>query len=299
MIANAISNWMARLPRPTLSRSGALLGVYTLVLFLLFLALTFPHELIARRLARNIGNTADLRIRFERVRLVPWAGYRFSELRLLPRNGDTEIISARSLDLRPTLAAIIRGSAAAVVLDAELYGGELAGTIDQRAPGKIDFEWSGIDLGIVPAVQGLVAGAWAGSLSGNLKATTGVDLREIDGEGKLTLRDASLTGGTRDGFMIPDLTKFTGDASFTLRNGRAEITSVKLTGDQVEIDVRGQIVLATPLPRSRLSGSITAKAMPENPGIAGLLRFAAGGRAPVAGAYKFTLSGSLERPRIR
>lgn len=303
-MASAVTPLLSRLerliPRQLPRREGLFYGLYTGGLFLLFLLVTFPHDLIARRYADEIAGQAGIDLRYEQTRLVPWDGYRFLNVRLLPPGQVEPWMGAGSVTVRPPISALFGGDLSRAAFHGQAYGGKFAGRIQRGETTVVDLVWSDFALAAYPRLTALVEGRWSGGLSGELHLQAKDTLRAVEGSGKLALKDASLVEGKVLGFTVPDLHSTQGDAEFELKPQRVEIRSLKLSGSEIDADLRGQIYLRTPLDESVVNLTLNVKPVPgAATGIEALLTLLNRNQRPASGTYNYTLYGTLNAIRVR
>ena len=127
-----------RLPLPGLSfdwlggvfnRTVMLYAAFTTVLFLVFLILNFPHEVVVRRVLSQV-DLSPVQLEFRSARFAWYRGYELRGIRLsetgAPDNAPP-LLECTSLDVRPDLGGLLRGSLSGVSWDGELYGGSARG----------------------------------------------------------------------------------------------------------------------------------------------------------------------------
>ena len=297
-ILSRLESWVPRRMPP---RSMLLYTLYTLGLFLVFLVLTFPYDLVARRAIDRLAADSGWTVGFEQVRLFPWEGYRFSDLRVIPpEKPDEPVVRAQRVSVWPSLSSLLGARRLRASIRAEAYGGEFSGTVERGEVSVVDLSWRDLHLGAYPPLAKLVAGNWEGRLSGELHLAGKGDLRSIEGGGKLALRDAALTQGNVRGFTIPDLHSAQGDCEFEMKGGRLEIRNLKLAGAEIDLEVRGALFLRAPLTDSIVNGTLSVKPIPgANPGVEAFLSLWNRKQPPAGGAYSFTMYGPLSAIKVR
>ena len=288
-------------PNGTPRRTTALFALWAVALFLVFLFVTYPHDLQLRRWLATIEKDSGWKIRPETVRFVPWEGYRLSRVEITPPGTpEPAWIEADRLSLRPLLSGLFIGRANRFAFEAEAYGGEIDGTFESGERTKIELELEGVSLGSAAALKRAVEGEWQGDLSGRLRIDAGPDVRSLSGEGRLELAGASLRAGNVSGFKIPDLTFERGDADVSIEEGRAQLRKLTLAGKQLDVDVRGDLFLRLPIRQSGLNLTLGIRPVPgASPDLENLLLLLNRNQRPPTGAYALTLAGTLGRPRLR
>lgn len=286
-----------RLPRRTMLGYGA----YTTGLFLCFLVYTFPAEVIAQRLVNRVAADSGWIVRYDGVRLVPWSGFSFSNLSFAaPQKPGDAAIRFAALAVRPSLRTFVGGGFRRARFSGQAYGGALSGTADWSAVPTVDLSWTELNLAEYSALSALIEGSWVGKLSGEAHFQGKEFPAAIEGSGKLDIKSAGLTRGNVGGFKIPDLHFAQGASEFEVKGGNLEIKTLKLSGPEIDVDLRGQLYLRKPVGQSVLAGTLGVRPVPGGaPEIENALKLMNGNRPPANGTYSYALSGFLSDPRAR
>jgi type II secretion system protein N len=292
---------------PTLRR--ALLPGGAVLAFLLFLVLTFPYDVLARRIemeakragaeitigSAGAGGLAAVRARDVRVRIAPVAGGdAWPELRF-----DRAVVSP---DL---IALILRRTSFG--FSVEGYGGTARGHValsnDPRQPGISSFriDASDLDLSALP-LRDLAGVLAAGKL--RLKADLPALLPVETARGSITLAldGAAITGGSVAGFSLPRTALGRLDGAVAVEKGIARIDRTQARGGDVEADVDGNINLRPLLSLSQADLHVRFRPsdswLNENAMIKGMIGLIQNARQG-DGSYVFTLNGPLSRMQSR
>jgi type II secretion system protein N len=273
---------------------------YTSVLFVIFLLLTFPTDLLVRRAISMVSAPGE--IEFSTSRFAWHRGFELAGLRLPPPGeGRPPVIELNHLWVRPLLSALLRGNPYALRLEADLYGGVAAGDINLsngRLVGAL--EWQSINIARYPNLTSwLEEGRIAGRISGRLDFEgRGLNLDATQGSGEIVLDDAEIIDAKVDGFSVPNLGLSQTRLKFTIRGGRLEIQELNATGD-VNVQGSGQIVLRTPFQDSALNLRATLQPTASTPDALRAL-MAMIPRPPGAKPdAPMTIAGTIASPRIR
>lgn len=299
-----------RIPRPTVSLEwlGALGGRrtilymgYTSVLFLVFLLLTFPHDLLIRR-ALDAVNQGNLNVEFTGAGLAA-SGYGLTGLRVTPRNAPEQppLLECTHLFIRPAFSELIRGNPYAMVVSADLYGGSAQGVVSLKGgdlTGSLD--WHDISLGRYRTLTAFLdEGQLGGRLSGQLSfEARGPTYAAGQGTGEMAIDGLSLTAAKIEGYTVPDAKLSQTKMKFKLTSGRLEIQDFNTSGD-VGIQGSGTILLRDPFLESTVNLRATFVPSPATPpALKGLLMLiprqpGAKPDAPVS------ITGPLIRPKMR
>lgn len=285
-----------------------LLPAAAVVAFALFFILTFPYDVLARRIEVEVQRGgAELTI----GRLGP-AGLlgvraRDVKLRLLPAPGEPappEIHLDRA-DLSPDLfALLLRRTSFGFAADG--YGGTARGHLalsnDPRQPGvsSLRIDARDIDLAALPLKD--IAGVEASGklqLKADLPALLPVDT--ANGSVSLSL-DAAGIGGTLLGMSLPPTSLGHVDGSATVEKGVAHVEKTSARGGDIDADVDGNVNLRPLLSLSQADLHVrfrpSASWLDQNAMIKGMMGLIQNARQG-DGSYLFTFSGPLARMQPR
>ncbi len=299
------------LPRPQLSlewfagwgsrRTILYLG-YTAVLFIAFLLLTFPHEMLIRRVLGSLGQ-GPVAVDFTGASFAWLNGYEVTGMRIgsSTEDGQPPYLECSRLWVRPALAALVRGQIYDLLLQAELYGGTAQAEVRMN-DGSMDgtLQWKDLNLGRYRFLTALLdEGQLTGRVSGSLgfeRHGTKPDASQSTGE--LTLEGAALSAAKISGFQVPDLHLRQTKLKFVIRGARVEIQELQATGD-VDVQASGYVVLHDPVEETALNLRTTIQQSLATPDaiktLVGLIPRPPGSKpdAPMM------LTGTLGRPHVR
>jgi type II secretion system protein N len=286
-----------------------LLPAAAVVAFFLFLVLTFPYDVLARRIemeakragaeltigSAGVGGLAAVRARDVRVRIVPAAGAEpWPELRF-----DRAVLSP------DILALILRRTSFGFSLSG--YGGTARGHLslsnDPRQPGVSSFRIDANDLDLAALPLREMAGV---NVSGKLRLKADLPallpVETARGALALTLDGAEVVGGNAMGFALPRTTLGRVDGSVAVEKGIARVDKTQARGGDIEADVDGNINLRPLLSLSQADLHLRFRPadrwLNENAVIKGMIGLIQNARQG-DGSYLFTLSGPLSRLQPR
>jgi len=283
------------------SRRLWLYVAYTVVLFLVFLVVTFPHDMLIRRVVGAV-NGGSGRVQFTDARFAWHRGYEVDGIRVAGADdGATPLLEVSRFWVRPSLPALLRGNPYAAQVQADLYGGTAEGDLNLTA-GTLtgDMSWQAVDLGRYRTLTSLLQdGQITGRLSGHVEfENRGNGIEGAQGGGDVVIDGAALQGVKVEGFTIPDLTFKQVRLKFTLRSGRVEVQELVASGD-VSLQGSGQVVLRNPIQESALNLRATILPTATTPdGVKAMISLIPRppGSKPDA---PLTVTGTLLRPRVR
>jgi type II secretion system protein N len=277
-------------------------GLYTGMLFAVFLVATFPHDLLLQRALQSATAGTAFRVDAGGGR-VGWAlAYALDSLRLRTRAADVEpVLEAEALRFAPSWLGLLRGSPYPLGITATLYGGTLRGTIDPRPAGfRIDARLDDVDLARYTGLRPLVDGR----LRGRLQAAVNLDgggrgPAAAGGSIELRIPGLALESAKVRGITVPDLHFGEVHLTGTVKNGRLEIAELVANGEEVSVRGEGNVLLRAPLETSPLVVDLTVT---PAPGIPDALRLAVNllpGTSGEGGAKRIGIVGTLGRATVR
>ncbi len=277
--------------------------------FLLFLVVTFPYDILARRIeieaqragaeitlgSVGAGGLASVRARDVRVRIVPASGSApWPELRF-----DRAVVSPDIFAMllrRTSFGFSVKG-----------YGGTVQGHValsnDPRQPGVSSFrlDASDVDLAALPLRE--MAGVSASGklrMKADLPALLPVEVAH--GALTLSLDDGTVTGGAVMGLGIPRTAVGRVDGSVSVEKGIARVEKTAARGGDVEADVDGNVNLRPLLSLSQADLHLRFRPadrwLNENAAIKGMMGLIQNARQG-DGSYVFTFTGPLSRLQAR
>jgi type II secretion system protein N len=298
-----------RLPAPRLSfewvgalggRTTVLYVGYTAVLFVLFLLVTFPHELLVRRALSGITH-GPVAVDFKSLSL-GFSGYEISGARIAPMADEqAPYLEISRVWVRPSFGALLRGNPYDFLVSADLYGGQARGELN-AAGGAFGgwLQWRDVQLGRYRTLTSLFEeGQLNGKVSGQFTfEARGSNLSTGQGSGEINVDGAAVTGAKVNGFSVPDLKQRQTRAKFQIRTGHIEIQEMQTSGD-LQAQGSGQISLRDPIGDSVLNLRVTIVTGLETPDaiktLVALIPRPAGAKpdAPLS------ITGTLSTPRVR
>jgi type II secretion system protein N len=280
----------------------ALLGyaAFTLVIFIVALAATLPHELIVRRALDDATQGLPLRVAFESASYAPPNGYRFSALRLLPVDADGRSIDVDRLTVRVPLLALLQGRSRTMTFHGDAYGGEISGGVtDLGTQFTSELSAEGVDLerlssSWIPS-PGRITGR--GSVSAELSGD-GRTTQSSQGQILLSTKDLGMDKLSVQGLLLPDLRFSEVTLRAEVHGTRLQVEELRARGDEVSGGLKGDVLLRQPTAQSVLNLQVQLDVSPQaRPGLrvatALLPQRPAGSTAP------YTLRGTLAAPVLR
>ena len=285
------------------SRSTLLYGLYTLVLFGIFLFANFPHKVLVQRVLHSV-ETPGMRLDVGDVRFAWWKGFELQHVLVAPSDpSQPAFFESPSLYVRPALADLVRGKMQSVALSGALYGGSFDGNLSGGDVNRVAVTLNGVQLQRYPMFAAwLQGGQLTGTLSGAISIEThGNDINDVRAAGDLQMDGASVADAKFNAFPIPPLHFNTVGTRFDLQGGRLDVQEFQADGKEITVDASGQVAMRAPLADSVLNLKVAIAPGPEAPDDIKTL-LSAVIPPPAKGAKADaprTLSGTLSKPRLR
>jgi type II secretion system protein N len=300
-----LNRYLNRYPilRRLLWPAGAILA------FLFFFIVTFPYDLVARRIemeaqragveltigSAGAGGLLSLKATDLRVRVVPVSGVdSWPELRFERAVFSPDILA---LILRRTSFGFsVRG-----------YGGDARGHValsdDPRSPGVSSFrlDASDLDLAVLP-LRELVGVTGSGKVKVKADLPALLPAEAAHGNLNLTVDSAAVTGGTVFGFALPRTSLGHVEGAVTVDKGVAHADKTSARGGDIEADVDGTVNLRPLLSLSQADLHLRFRPsdrwLDANAPIKGMMGLIQNARQ-ADGSYLFTFTGPLSRMQPR
>ena len=286
-----------------------LLPIAAVLAFVLFLILTFPYDVLARRLQMEAqragveltlgsvgaGGLASLQARDVRVRVLPARGAEaWPELRF-----------ERAVFSPDILALIFRRTSFGFALRG--YGGTASGHValsnDPRLPGVSSFRIDAADLDLAAfPLRGLAGVTGAGKVRVTADLPALLPVETAHGSLNVVVESAALTGGSVFGFTLPRTAIGHLEGSVAVDKGIARVDKTAARGGDLEADVDGTVNLRPLLSLSQADLHLRfrpgEKWLNENAAIKGMMGLIQNARQP-DGSYLFTFTGPLSQMQPR
>jgi type II secretion system protein N len=285
------------------TRSVLLYGLYTLVLFAVFLFANFPHGVLVQRALQAV-QVPGMRFDVTGARFAWWRGFELQGITVAPTDPTLPaFFESPSLYVRPALGELVRGQLRTMDVSGTIYGGGVEGSVSTGELNRVTLTFDGVQLQDYPLLSSLLGGGQAaGSLSGVVSVEArGNDINEVRAAGDLRLDGAEIIDAKVNQFPAPPLHFDAVTARFDLQGGRLEVQELKADGKEVLLDANGQVAMRSPLADSVLNLKVQLGPGPECPEDLKVL-LSAIIPPPAKGAKADgprTLSGTLAKPRLR
>ena len=278
--------------------------LYGFVVFLVFLYVTFPYNLWLQRMAERFSSD-DLQLAIASLQPDFPPGVEFRQVRLLAN----QTLSSRALAQVDTLQAhpnffAILSSMLDFHLDARLYSGHLEGNVrtavtDEASPWEIQVHFRDVHVEQHPLVQKDNKAFLRGRLEGDVVAT--LDSAGLLQQGLLNLRLQPLVFIGNEGLQLPLPQEITCDSlqsQLQLKAGQLHIASFNCRGDDLAIQVRGNVQWQQPLRNSLLDLNIQMRSETTYKQELDLIGTLVRRRPDRRGTLSFSVRGTFQQPRF-
>ncbi|MEW6273161.1 MAG: type II secretion system protein GspN [Thermodesulfobacteriota bacterium] len=275
-------------------------AAFALLVFVIALLRTLPHDLIARRALEVALAAAPVEVAFRSVAFAFPNGYRFADVRVSPVRGGEALASLSELTVRMPLTAIVTFDFRQAAFAGRAYGGDFDGKVrlaGARVVGALDARSVSLEPALAPLVPppGRLAGVADLSLrlSGDGRTT-----QSAEGEIELSARDVALDQVSVRGFRLPDLALGTVAGSAQIFGARLQLKELRAAGNDLTFAATGDVLLREPVVQSVLNLRLTIDVPPDaQPALrvaTALLPKRAAGETP-----SYTLKGTIGTPVLR
>ncbi|MEM7433882.1 MAG: type II secretion system protein GspN [Myxococcota bacterium] len=242
--------------------------LFFLFCFVLFAYWTFPYEKLRDRL---VELAAQQGYELEIIDLSPsrLSGVTLEGVRLvIPGKGEDPPVDVLidELTVRASWLSALT-STKSFTFSAELAGGDADGDVSIGEDDfEVDAEFDAINLKRIGALRRFTKLPVEGTLTGELSIAMPSEVAESTGSVDLTIGEMTIGDGeskvtvpgwgglTLDKASVGDL-----EIQATIEEGKAAIDRFKADGEDIKLDVLGQIKLARPIPRSQMNLIVKAK----------------------------------------
>ena len=312
----APQGWRRLLATPTLATAGNTLrrlapaeraplmfyALYTATLFLVCLAVTFPHELLVRHILERATPPGPITIEVSGVHLGWPLAYTLDEVRLLERGADPAVplLTASAVRAAPSLLGLVRGQPYPLGVRARLYGGTLTALVDPRPTAfHVRVALASVDIGRYDPRRLFAEGRLRGRIDGAIELR-GDARKPSTTSGQVALRGADLAieGSKVQGITVPDLHFPEVRLAGAVKAGRLDLGELAVHGQEVNLSGQGSVLLQHPPLASLMNLDLTlvpADTAPDS------LRPALNlipGEAAAGGQRHVRLYGSVGQPHL-
>jgi type II secretion system protein N len=273
--------------------------LFGIFLFFLFLYISFPYETLKMRIIAELEARTPFQYEIEELRPHPPSGLTFKNVTIyaVVNSRRVEVLIVERLRITLSLLPLLWRE-----IYLRLWGKMVEGTLDgdfSKREGRRELALSGRDmsLGRIPIFREATGLEMAGILQGKaMIALREGDISGQSGSAEFLISEATLTRVPLPGIAPVRMGRIQGNMDLKL--GRVIIKRLACSGGDFNGQVLGNILLASPLLKSRLNLRVTikpaAKLDPKYRVFFSLL----GRQGKIKESYAFPVRGTLDHPRL-
>jgi type II secretion system protein N len=276
--------------------------LYGLAIFLVFLYITFPYDLLRQRIIAQFRQE-DLQLAIARLRPEFPPGVEFQQIRLLtsPAASAKALAHIDTLQAQPNFFAFA-SKMLDIQLAGRLYSGQLAGNVrtdmvNGESPWELQAHFSDLQVEQYPFVQKDNTAFLRGRLEGDIIAT--LDHAGLLQQGVVNLRVQPLVFVGSEGFQLQrEITCDSLQSQLQFKAGQLQLVSFNCRGDDLAIQARGTIQWQQPLRASIMELHVQMRSEAAFKQEIDLIGTLVHRRPDRRGMLSFSIRGTLEQPRF-
>ncbi len=290
----------------TIILKGLGYSFYGFLLFLILIYIYFPYDLLKDRIVDRLNNTLNKGVYIQKINPLLPLGVDFRDIRIISESRDSKIIifSADKLKVRLQLTSLF-SKTRQIKYFTSAYGGEIYGRIGVQRDNSRNKIWINADFNDLilekhhAIAEGLFNASVSGRVEGDIEITNYSPGRKGAMKGKI---DINIGSGSIDNLKIMAIPiptihydRITGGVKFVRDNLR--IKGLKLEGNDINIEVRGNILFRRDFSKSPIDVNIRFKLSPSFESEMGILKnlIKKGG---IGGFSSIKIAGTIEKPKI-
>lgn len=223
--------------------------LFFLVVFTLFLFMTFPGDIIKKRIIAEIESNTPYRADIQSVSVSPLLKVNMEGVKLFKSNA--LFLELDSLDLRPSPFSVFSENPK-VPFTAKLWGGEISGSLRiNKTTGRVSELDATLDSVRINSVPSLFSDEAEKSLSLGGVMNGRVDLvmtPPAKGEIEFEITGLALENMKLKGITLPNLTELTSTFKGTVDGDITKIDQFKIAGADIDLDITGTAPLLWDIP---------------------------------------------------
>jgi type II secretion system protein N len=277
--------------------------LYGFGVFLVFLYVNFPYDVLRQHIVDRFPRE-DLQLTIASLRPDFPPGVQFRQVRLLSTQAlsSTALAQIDTLQAQPNFFAIL-SSMLDFHLDARLYSGHLEGNVrtavaDEASPWEIQARFSDVHVEQHPLVQKDNKAFLRGRLEGDVVATLDSTGLLQQGFVNLRLQPLVFTGNELQLPLPQEISCDSLQSQLQLKTGQLHIASFNCRGDDLTIQVRGNVQWQQPLRNSLLDLNIQMRSETTYKQELDLIGTLIRRRPDRRGILSFSIRGTLQQPRF-
>lgn len=224
--------------------------IFFLIVFSLFLFITFPGELIKKRIIAEIENNTPFKADVEKASISPLLSINLEGVKLY--KSKDRYLELDSLSIRPSVFAVFSDNPK-FPFKAELLNGEIEGSLSLI---KAESRLSGVEATVrhlkidsIPSLLSPESGelfALGGVVDGRVNIQMG---REPKGDFQFEINQLNIKNIKVKGFSLPSFTDLKSVFKGNIDGKRTNIEEFNVTGKDIDLEITGNAPLLWEIPK--------------------------------------------------
>jgi type II secretion system protein N len=224
---------------------------FFLAAFIVFLFVTFPDELVKKRIIAEIEGSTAYKLDVEKASVSPLLSVKLDGVKLYKTKDRFLVIE--SLSIRPSVLALITG-ARKFPFRARLLNGEMEGSVsmDGSRAREIDVTLKHVTIDSIPAFLSSDGGKLF-SLGGVMDGSMHIELEPVPrGEFQFEIDKLDMKDIKVKGMSLPSFTGLKSVVKGNIEGKRTNILALNVTGKDIDLEITGTTPLFWEIPKGGL-----------------------------------------------
>ncbi len=224
---------------------------FFLAAFIVFLFVTFPDELVKKRIIAEIEGSTAYKLDVEKASVSPLLSVKLDGVKLYKTKDRFLVIE--SLSIRPSVLALITG-ARKFPFRARLLNGEMEGSVsmDGSRAREIDVTLKHVTIDSIPAFLSSDGGKLF-SLGGVMDGSMHIELEPVTrGEFQIEIDKLDMKDIKVKGMSLPSFTGLKSVVKGNIEGKRTNILALNVTGKDIDLEITGTTPLFWEIPKGGL-----------------------------------------------
>ena len=225
--------------------------VFFLAAFIVFIFITFPGDLIKKRIIAEIESSTPYKIDIEEAGISPLLSIELSGVKLY--KSKDRVLKVDSLSIRPSVFALILGTKK-FPFKAKLLNGEVEGSVSMAGSRAKEIEAT-VKHVTIDSIPALLSSddAQLFSLGGVMDGSMHIELEpQAKGEFQFEINRLSMKDIKVKGMSLPSFTDLNSVVKGNIDGKRTNILALNVTGKDIDLEITGSTPLFWDMPKGGL-----------------------------------------------
>lgn len=225
--------------------------VFFLAAFIVFIFITFPGDLIKKRIIAEIESSTPYKIDIEEAGISPLLSIELSGVKLY--KSKDRVLKVDSLSIRPSVFALILGTKK-FPFKAKLLNGEVVGSVSMAGSRAKEIEAT-VKHVTIDSIPALLSSddAQLFSLGGVMDGSMHIELEpQAKGEFQFEINRLSMKDIKVKGMSLPSFTDLNSVVKGNIDGKRTNILALNVTGKDIDLEITGSTPLFWDMPKGGL-----------------------------------------------